>query len=73
MTTLTVKTVTEVSRGKVLSAMMALGIAADLELEAGKGAQYDFAELTNDEGNVVWSTDSHGSGQARRFFDVVWA
>jgi hypothetical protein len=73
MNALNVRTVTEIDKSAVESAMATLGITADLDLESGKGAMYDFAELTNDEGKVIWSTDGHGSAIARRFFDEVWS
>lgn len=72
MATLTVKTVTEIDESVVESAMASLDITADLDFESGEGAQYDFAELTDDEGRVVWSSDGHGSALARRFLDEVW-
>lgn len=70
---LTVKTVTEIDEKTVETAMAVLGIDADLDLEAGKGAQYDFAELTDDNGEVVWSTDGPGRAIARKFFDEAWS
>jgi len=73
MSTLTVKTVEVVGESTVEKAMSALGIDADLELEAGEGAQYDFAELTDDKGEVVWSTNNPDAAQARKFFDEVWS
>jgi hypothetical protein len=73
MATLNVRTVTEISESAVESAMDALDITADLDFEAGMGAQYDFAELTDDEGRVVWSSDGPGSALARRFLDEVWS
>jgi hypothetical protein len=73
MKTLTVKTVAGIDKSTVKSAMSSLDITADLDLESGEGAQYDFAELTDDEGKVIWSTDGHGSAIARRFFDEVWS
>jgi hypothetical protein len=75
MNTLTVKTVTSISKSKVRKAMKAMKISADLDLESAEGAQYDYAELTDDNGQVVWSTDgdSNERNTARQFFDKVWS
>lgn len=72
MSTLTVKTVEDIDKGAVLSAMKTMGIDAHLELET-QGSQYDFAELSDDDGQVVWSTDGVGSQTSRSFFDEVWS
>ncbi len=74
MKTLVVKTVEDVSANMVISAMQTLDIDATLELEgAHSGAHYDFAELTDEYGKVLWSTDGPKAQVARKFFDEVWS
>lgn len=72
MTTLVIKVVNG-NQEDAERAMEALGINADLEFETGD-AQYDYAELFDDDGNTIWSTDTGAhEKQSREFFDAMYS
>lgn len=70
MATLIVKVV-DGDRDSAERAREALGIDANLDFETGN-ADYDYAELCNDDGVTIWSTDFNDK-LARKFLDKMYS